>query len=107
MNIKSIAKSNEASGLNGSADIQTACQYGGLIGDNTDGFSSHASKTDDHIRSEQALDLKETMIIDNSIDDFFHVIRLFGIVWNDGIEIRSCSICRIAILFGRRLFHIV
>ena len=106
-NVEGVAEADETGAFSGSVDVQHTGQIFGLVGHNTHGDTVETGETDDDIGGIVGLYFEEFAIIDNAVDDFLYIVRLVGVVGDDGVQSVVQAVDRIFAGNVRRLFHVV
>ena len=86
-NAEGIAGTDKACSLIGAVDIHAAGHGLGLVGDNTNGAAIEAGKAGNHIGGIHAHVVHVLAAIGDGLDDIVHIIRLVGIIRDDGIQL--------------------
>ena len=106
-NVETVAETHETGCLAGCLDIQHAGVETRLVGDDTDGASSHAGKADNDVAGIQFMYFQELPVIDNCLDDFHHVVRQIRVVRNQAVQFVLQAVNRVVAYNHRSLFQVV
>ena len=85
-NVEAVTKPHETRRLARAVDIEAAGQHHRLVGDDPDRRTLHAREADNDVARKVRLDLEEVGIVDDLLDQLFHVIGLVGIARDKSVE---------------------
>jgi hypothetical protein len=81
--VEGIAEANEARGLERCVDVEDTGEYRRLIRDDADAETAEVGESADDVAGVLALHFIELGVIDDTLDDFVHVVGLVRIVGYD------------------------
>jgi hypothetical protein len=85
--VERIARADEPRGLHGRIDVEHAGERGGLIPDHADGMAAEPREAADDVLGVRRLDLEESPVVDDRLDDALHVVRLVRGVRDQRVEL--------------------
>ncbi|MCO5804727.1 hypothetical protein CS033_04948 [Phocaeicola vulgatus] len=106
-NIKAVTETDKTGSLVAGVNVKDAGQPGGLIGNNTYGTTSQATKPHHHIFSKVRHHLEEILVIQHRFDDILYIIRHVRIFGNDSLQRLHLTMDVIVAGNQRRILHIV
>ena len=106
-NVEGIQESDKAGPFYGGVNIKTPGKPVGLVGNDPHRHSVEPRESDDDISGEVLMDLEETMVIHNAVDDCYDVVGLSGVVRDNPFEGIISSLRVILAVNGWRPFPVV
>src|SRR6266571_7438346 len=106
-NVKAVAKANEAPSFDRGIDVENASQMGALVGADAYWATTEPGEADDHIAGKILVDLQEIVFVHHCLDNVLNIVRLGGVIRNDGVQLLIAAIGIIAGRPERRVFPVV
>ena len=84
--IEGIAEADKTAALAGCIAVEHTGHRLGLVGNDADGDTAEAGKTDQQVGCEFLMHLKELAVVDNGFDNALHIVRLVGVLGDNAVE---------------------
>ena len=85
--VEGVAEAYEAGALARGVAVEHAGHGLGLVGDDADAHAAHVGEADDEVLGEVLMHFEELAVVDDGVDDVFHVVGLVGVLGDDGVEV--------------------
>ncbi len=96
--VEGVARADEAGCLHRGVDVEHARERSGLVPDDAHGVTAEPREPADDVLGPVRVHFEELAVVDDTLDDALHVVRLVRAVRDDGVERRVLAVDRI----GRR-----
>ena len=84
--VEGVAEAHEAGALARSVAVEHAGHGLGLVGDDTHAGAAHVGEADHEVLGKVFMHFEELAVVDDGVDDIFHIVSLVGILGNDAVQ---------------------